>query len=122
MSGTNNDGASVVAKAYEMLGKFVDEILVLRVTTVVGAVTANDAGETGAKTGITVAPEGQMVAHLSINTALGDTNVVLSKGMAEDAVLMEIHKQAIADALKMRQESVAMIGAAIKMVTDRMGT
>jgi hypothetical protein len=108
-------------RAYKKLGEIVEEIVVLRVTTVVGTVTAADVGDVTTSTKITVASDNQLVAHLAVNTALGDTNVVLSKGFMDDAALMAIHKQATADALMIRKESVEMLRSAIQMIASHLG-
>jgi len=112
---------AVIEKIYAKLGEIVEEVVVLRVTTVVGTVTAGGTGDVNTSTTITVAPEDQLVAHLAMNTALGDTNVILSKGFMEDATLAAIHKQAIADALTIRKESIEMLRSAITMVAERLG-
>lgn len=111
----------ILDRAYEKLGKIIDDIVILRVTTVVGAVTAAGVGDVGEATVITVAPEGQLVAHSAINTALGDMNVVLSKGFLDDATLMELHKQALADSRAIRKDSIEMLRSAIQMIAGRLG-
>ncbi len=114
-------GESILDKAYAKLGAIIDEIVILRVTTVVGTVTAAGAGDVGEPTVITVAPEGQLVAHSAINTALGDMNVVLSKGFLDDAALMALHNQALADSRAIRKDSIDMLRSAIQMIVGRLG-
>jgi hypothetical protein len=112
---------AVLDKVYKKLGEIVEEIVVLRVTTVVGTVTAQGAGDVDTNTTINIAPENQLVAHLAVNTALGDTNVIISKGFMEDATLAAIHKQAIADALTIRKESIEMLRSTVQMIAERLG-
>jgi hypothetical protein len=112
---------AVLDKVYKKLGEIVEEIVVLRVTTVVGTVIAQGAGDVDTNTTINIAPENQLVAHLAVNTALGDTNVIISKGFMEDATLAAIHKQAIADALTIRKESIEMLRSTVQMIAERLG-
>lgn len=114
-------GESILDRAYAKLGAIIDEIVILRVTTVVGTVTATGAGDVGEPTVITIAPEGQLVAHSAINTALGDMNVVLSKGFLDDAALMELHKQALADSRAIRRDAIELLRSAIQMIAGRLG-
>lgn len=114
-------GESILDRAYAKLGAIIDEIVILRVTTVVGTVTAAGAGDVGEPTVITIAPEGQLVAHSAINTVLGDMNVVLSKGFLDDAALMELHKQALADSRAIRRDSIELLRSAIQMIAGRLG-
>lgn len=112
---------SFIDKAYAKLGEIIDDVVIVSVTTVVGAVTAADVGDVRQRTVVTVAPGDQVVAHSSINTALGDMNVVLSKGFMDDAALMELHKQALADSRAIRQESIATLRSAIQAIMGRLG-
>jgi len=112
----NSQTSTILTKAYEALGKIIDEIVILRVTTVVGTVTAEDAADPSKPTTITVAPAGQLVAHSAINTALGDANVVISKGFLDDDALNKLHTQALADSRTIRRESVDMLRSAIQSI------
>jgi len=112
----NDQTTSLLAKAYQQLAKIIDEIVVLRVTTVVGAVTATNAADPGTATTITVAPEGQLVAHYAVNTALGDANIVISKGFLEDDALARLHAQALTDSRAIRKESIEMLRSAIESI------
>ena len=111
---------AILQKAYEALGKIIDDIVVLRVTTVVGTVTATDADDPSKQTRITVAPDGQMVAHSAINMALGDANIVVSKGFMNDGELKALHAQALADSRAIRKESIEMLHSAIQAILSRL--
>jgi hypothetical protein len=112
----NSQTASILEKAYTQLAKLVDNIVILRVTTVVGTVTATDATDPSLPTRITVDPAGQLVAHSAINTALGDANVVMSKGFLEDEALNKLHTQSLADSRAIRKESVDLLRSAIQSI------
>lgn len=111
----------ILEKIYAKLGEIIDDVVIVSVTTVVGTVTAANVGDVRKPTVITVAPEDQVVAHSSINTALGDMNIVLSKGFVDDAALMEQHKQALADSRNIRKESIATLQSAIQAIMGKMG-
>jgi hypothetical protein len=109
----NSPTSSILQKAYAQLEKLVENIVSLRVTTVVGTVTAADVADPSMPTRITIDPAGQLVAHSAINTALGDANIVMSKGFLEDEALNKLHAQALADSRAIRKESVDMLRSAI---------
>lgn len=106
---------------YEKLRSIVEEIVILRVTTVVGEITASDIGDVRKPTIVTVAPQGQVVAQASINTALGNMDVTMSKGFLEDAKLVALHMQSLADARAIRKDTIEMLRSAISMVTGSGG-
>jgi hypothetical protein len=110
----NNPTSSILEKAYAQLAKVVDNIVVLRVTTVVGAVTAQDATDPSTPTRIAIDPVGQLVAHAAINTALGDANIVMSKGFLENETLSKLYSQALTDSRAIRKESADMLRSAIE--------
>jgi hypothetical protein len=114
MGETNNPTASILSKAYAQLEKLVDNIVVLRVTTVVGTVTTTNATDPSTPTSITIAPADQLVAHTAVNTALGDANIVMSKGFLDNEALSKLHTQALADARAIREESTDMLRSAIQ--------
>ena len=114
--------ASLLAKAFEQLEKAVEKIVILRVTTVMGTVTTKGAGDPMSDTEVTVDPAGQLVAYTAINTALGDANVVISKGFLEDEALNKLHTQALADARAIRKESIDMLRSAIHSILGTPGT
>lgn len=114
----NDTGESIVQKALGKIGSVIDEIVILRVTTVVGTVTATEIESSDSQTRVSVAPEGQLVAHSVINTALGDMNTIYSKGFLEDATLSALHRQALTDARGIRKDSIDMLLGAIKTIRD----
>ena len=116
MPDNNDQSSTILTKAYDALGKIVDEIVILRVTTVIGTVIAEGAGDPSQQTKITVAPDGQLVAHTAINTALGDANIVMSKGFIDDDALNKLHAQSLADSRAIRKESMDLLHSAIQAI------
>lgn len=117
--GSNDATESLLQKAYEQLGKIIDAIVVLRVTTVVGTVTAANVTDPMQPTTITVEPGGQLVAHSAINTALGDADLVYSKGFLEDATLTKLHDDALAQSRAIRKDSMDMLRSVIDTILGR---
>jgi hypothetical protein len=122
MSDTNqsNDATqSLLQKAYGQLGKIIDAIVILRVTTVVGTVSAGNVTDPMQATTITIEPTGQLVAHSAINTALGDADLVFSKGFLDDATLTKIHTDALEQSRAIRKDSMDMLRSAIDAILGR---
>jgi hypothetical protein len=114
MPDNNDQTSTILTKAYDALGKIIDEIVILRVTTVIGTVTVENAGDPSQQTKITVDPANQLVAHTAINTALGDADIVMSKGFIDDDALNKLHTQALADSRAIRKDSMDLLHSAIQ--------
>ncbi len=110
---------SLLDKAYHQLGSIIDEIIILRVTTVVGTVTADNVADPLQRTKINVEPTGQLVAHTAVNTALGDANLVFSKGFLDDEALTKLHNDALQQSRAIRKDSMDMLRSAIEAILSR---
>ena len=91
------------------LGDAINNLAVLRVTVVVGTVTATGADDLHQVTKIELTGQGQEVASTSINMALGDSSVILSPKFVEDANYQKLHAEAVDQALKVRQQTVDLL-------------
>lgn len=114
-------GTTVAAQAWAKLEQIVEAVLVLKVTVVVGAVTASHVAEPGVDTAVAVAAADQVVTHLAMNTALGDTTLVLSPAALADPALLAMHKDAVANALRIRAETVEVLKSVAKGIAERAG-
>ena len=110
---------SLLDRAYHQLGAIIDEIIILRVTTVVGTVTAENVSDPMQRTKINVEPAGQLVAHTAVNTALGDANLVFSKGFIDDEALIKLHNDALQQSRAIRKDSMDMLRSAIEAILGR---
>jgi len=119
---SNDANQSLLQKAYDQLGKIIDDIVILRVTTVVGTVSAANVTDPMQPTTITIEPGGQLVAHSAINTALGDAGLVFSKGFLDDATLTKIHNDALDQSRAIRKDSMDMLRSAIESILGRHAT
>jgi hypothetical protein len=100
----------------DSLGKLADNLITLRVTTAIGAVTASNITEVDEKTTIGFQVEAKEVASTSINMLLGDCNTVLSQGFADNQSYAQIHNAAVATARAVRTDTIDMIGKGIEAV------
>jgi L-alanine-DL-glutamate epimerase-like enolase superfamily enzyme len=103
----------------ERLQHIAANIVLLKVTTVVGTLTgAVSADDLHTVTTITLDPANQQIASLSMNMALGDTSQLMSPDFIANKDYRDLHADAIKQAREVRQETVTLISTMIKEFGD----
>jgi hypothetical protein len=109
---------SIGQKLRDNLGKFADNIVLLRVTTAIGAVTASKLDDIDSQTQVTFTGEAKEIASTTINMVLGDCTTVYSDGFLTNKDYAQLHKDALADARAIRADTIGMIAKALEAVRD----
>lgn len=115
-----NEGGTPGPTLIERLERAVGALVVLRVTTVVGTVTAEGADDLNQVTRLRLAGDGQQVASSSINTMLGDCSTILSPIFVENAAYKELHASAVAKAQEVRSQTIALLKEAFTAFKDQL--
>lgn len=102
----------------ERIEKTLENLVVLRVTTVVGTVTATGADAFDQVTGLTLAPDGQQVSCTSINMVLGDCSLILTPSFVDNPAYKQLHDDAVKQALAVRQQTMDLLKQAVESFKD----
>ncbi|MDT7950759.1 MAG: hypothetical protein RQ966_04565 [Acetobacteraceae bacterium] len=103
------DSEAVATSLRERIGEAVGKLLVLRVTTIIGEVSATGAGQFGEVTGLSLGTQGQLVACTSFDMLLGDGSVIMSPAFTKDPDLRALHADSVNQAHAIREKSVALL-------------
>lgn len=98
----------------------VANLATLRVTTVVGTVTAAQADQLHQITDLKLGSEGQQVASTSVNMLIGDSSTILAPIFVENPAYKELHATAVAKALEVRGQTIALLKEAYEAFKDRL--
>ena len=102
------------------LEKAVENLVVLRVTTVVGTVNAKGADDFDQVTGLTLAQGDQQVCSTSINMLLGDCSLILSQVFVDNAAYKQLHADAVTQAKEVRQQTITLLKEAFDAFKDKL--
>lgn len=103
----------------QRMAEIIENIVFLRVTTVIGTgVAVQDAEALDKPTRITIQPDGQKVASLSVNMVDGDSTLVMSQAFVEKPEYRALHDKAVENANEVRANSVALIGSIYREMRD----
>ena len=114
---------TLIQKATAKLEQLVDDIVLLRVTTVIGAahVDAASAANRGAETAITLDEDKpQLVASTTINMLVGDFTQVIDPVFMDKPEYMKLHADAIATARAIRAETMSLLKSIAKDIEQRL--
>ena len=103
----------------QRIERALENLVVLRVTTVVGNVTATGADQFNQITGLKIAPDDQQVASTSINMLLGDSSLILSPSFVDNAAYKALHSEAVTQALSIRKQTVDLLKDAYESFKDK---
>lgn len=84
-------------------------IVILRVTTVVGDLEITGADDLNRPTTVVLRPGSQQVASLSINTALGDSTLMMSQAFVDNPTYRALHDDAVKSAEQVRANSITLL-------------
>ena len=104
----------------ERIEKAVENLVVLRVTTVVGTVNARGADDFDQVTGLTLAQGDQQVCSTSINMLLGDCSLILSQVFVDNAAYKQLHADAVTQAKEVRQQTITLLKEAFDAFKDKL--
>lgn len=104
----------------ERIGKAVENLVVLRVTTVIGTVSATGADQFDQITGLNLAPEGQQVSCTSINMLLGDCSLILSPNFVDNPAYKQLHDDSVKQALDVREQTIDLLKQAFEAFKDKL--
>lgn len=99
----------------------VENLVNLRVTTVVGGVQAIDVDEFHRVTTLRLQPGEQSVASSSIDMVLGDSSTIVSPIFVQDAAFQKLHADARAQAEEVRKNTIDMLVKVYKELADKLG-
>jgi hypothetical protein len=102
------------------LEQVVANLATLRVTTVVGTVTAERADQLDRVTGLTLSPTGQLVASTSVNMLIGDSSTIIAPTFVENPAYKELHEAAVAKAVEVRGQTLTLLKEAYEAFKDRL--
>ncbi len=114
---------TLIQKAADRLERLVDDIVLLRVTTIIGAahVDAGSATDRQAETAITLdADKPQLVASTTINMLIGDFTQVIDPAFMEKPEYMKLHADAIVTARAIRAETMSLLKSIAKDIEQRL--
>ncbi|HUN43306.1 MAG TPA: hypothetical protein VMU81_23680 [Acetobacteraceae bacterium] len=102
--------------------KIVQNLVTLRVTTVIAAARVDPASATnlGAATAVTVDANDQVVASTAINMALGDVTQIFHPDFEAKPDLAKLHQDAIATARAIRSETITILTTLAKDIAARL--
>ena len=110
-------GASAPTLGQRLEGA-VANLVVLRVTTVVGTVSAQGADDLHQVTRLTLAADGQHVASTSINMMLGDSSTILSPAFVENPAYKELHMDSVKKAQEVRDQTINLLEKAFATLKE----
>jgi hypothetical protein len=94
----------------------IDNVVILRVTTVIGAITIDAAhcNDDSATTSVTIAADGAECGHTVINTVLGDCTYSYTPNFFANTAMMQAHADAVQAAHTVRRETIEIMKSALK--------
>ena len=113
-------GSAATATLAGRLEQAVANLVILRVTTVVGTITAEQADQLHQVTALTLNPAGQQVASTSVNMLLGDCSTLLAPIFVENAVYKDLHAAGLAKALEIRGQTIGLLKEAYEAFKEKL--